>query len=414
MINSSGKEKSRLEILYDGYYYDVTDFVRRHPGGREIIGFFTYPNEDATLPIQQFHARSLDKVNGIMRTLKRRQMEDIPEISSKDKEIQTRNNVLTEDFTKLYLELKAEGLFHPSYFHVAWRLIEMLFLGFLGFYVITHHSNHWIKILGCFILAMAQGRAGWLMHEGGHFSLTGNPKVDRSLQVYIMGIFVGISGILWRRHHNLHHAMTQRIGKDSDLDASPIFLFNINMLDAPNQANHLLYRYQLWFLPFLGPIVALYYIIWESWRYLLKYRVGQEIFSIGIYYLIVYWIGFWPWIFTNCISVSYLHFNFGLSHTHLPVTDKPTHWVEHGLVHTADVDQRPWCDWWMGYLNYQIEHHLFPTMPQFRNKLAVDRVRAFANKHGLPYYVYSYREAVMRMVYNMWDVTQQVKQLPRN
>ncbi|CAL8098310.1 unnamed protein product [Orchesella dallaii] len=414
-MESSGKEKTRLEILYDGHYYDVTDFVRRHPGGREIIGFYTHPNEDATIPIQQFHARSLDKVTGIMKTLKRRRAPEIPEaeVSAIKKKIQMRNKELTEDFTKLYLELKAEGLFQPSYFHIAWRLMETLLFAFLGLYLITNYSNFWTKLLGCFIFATAQARAGWLQHEGGHLSLTGNPKLDRLLQVYLLGSIEGWSAIMWRRHHNLHHAMTQRIGKDIDLDVSPIFLLNIDVLHDPSQVNHPLYKYQLWFAPFFVPLGELYFCVWKTGRCLLKYRVPEEIFAIGIFYVIAYWIGLWPWIFTRYITMSYFFVNFGLSHTHLPVTNKPTHWVEHALVHTADVEQRPWCDWWMGYLNYQIEHHLFPTMPEFRNKLAVERVKALSQKHGLPYNVYSYKEAIVRMVCNVWDVTQKVKQFPQ-
>lgn len=107
----------------------------------------------------------------------------------------------------------------------------------------------------------------------------------------------------------------------------------------------------------------------------------------------------------------YLFGNFALSHTHLPVTTEPTHWVEYGLLHTADVEQRPWCDWWMGYLNYQIEHHLFPTMPQFRHPKVHGRVKALAEKHGIPYFVYSYKEAMYKTFKNLEDVAEEFKHM---
>lgn len=68
------QSREKKEVLYDGYFYDVTDWVRRHPGGR-IIEFYTKSGEDATLPIQQFHQRSTKKVNIIMSSLKRRPAE---------------------------------------------------------------------------------------------------------------------------------------------------------------------------------------------------------------------------------------------------------------------------------------------------------------------------------------------------
>ncbi|CAL8112227.1 unnamed protein product [Orchesella dallaii] len=407
-MDSSKLEKKRLEILYDGYYYDVTDFVRRHPGGREIIGYFTHPNEDATIAIQQFHARASDKVNGIMKALKRRPATETKEISSDEKKLLTRNQSLTEDFTKLYLELKAEGLFEPSYSHVAYRLTEMLLFILLGLYFLTQYSHFWIKVFGCLIFSTGQIRLTWIMHEGGHYSLTGNPKYDRKLQNFFWGIFFGWSGIFWRRRHNLHHAMTNRLKRDVDLELAPGFLVNIDALEDPKGKTAFIFRHQFLLSPIISVGFALYFS-WETARCLIKYRVPEEIFAIGMYCLGIYYVGVWPCLTSYFLTLSFFYFQIGLSHSHLPVTNKPTHWVEHGLVHTVDVEHRPWCDWWMGYLNYQIEHHLFPTMPQFRNKLAVSRVRALAQKYGLPYEVLSYKEASIKMIKNVLDVSKQVK-----
>lgn len=66
--------KTKKEVLYNNYFYDVTDWVRRHPGGR-IIEFYTKSGEDATLAIQEFHQRSAKKVNVIMSSLKKRPAE---------------------------------------------------------------------------------------------------------------------------------------------------------------------------------------------------------------------------------------------------------------------------------------------------------------------------------------------------
>ncbi len=61
----------RKELLVDGYFYDVTDFVKRHPGG-SIIEFYTKAGEDSTHAITQFHHRSIDRVHKIMSSFKRR------------------------------------------------------------------------------------------------------------------------------------------------------------------------------------------------------------------------------------------------------------------------------------------------------------------------------------------------------
>lgn len=70
---SESKEKDiRKEILYDGYFYDVTEFIKKHPGGT-VIEYYTEKGEDATHAVQQFHKRSKEKVSLMMNGLKRRQ-----------------------------------------------------------------------------------------------------------------------------------------------------------------------------------------------------------------------------------------------------------------------------------------------------------------------------------------------------
>jgi cytochrome b involved in lipid metabolism len=69
--SDAASEQRREEILVEGYFYDVTDWIRRHPGGR-IIQFYTKKGEDATLAVQQFHQRSTKRVAAIMAGLKKR------------------------------------------------------------------------------------------------------------------------------------------------------------------------------------------------------------------------------------------------------------------------------------------------------------------------------------------------------
>ncbi len=63
------------EILCDGYFYDVTNFIDRHPGGK-IIKYYTQNGEDATHAIQQFHQRSIEQVRNMMKAFKRRPASD--------------------------------------------------------------------------------------------------------------------------------------------------------------------------------------------------------------------------------------------------------------------------------------------------------------------------------------------------
>lgn len=70
-IQNTNKNVERKEILYEGYFYDVTDFIRKHPGG-SIITYYSQTGEDSTVAIQQFHNRSIKRVTGMMNSLKKR------------------------------------------------------------------------------------------------------------------------------------------------------------------------------------------------------------------------------------------------------------------------------------------------------------------------------------------------------
>lgn len=70
-VENTANASGTKEILCDGYFYDVTNFISRHPGG-SIIKFYTESGEDATHAIQQFHQRSAGRVSSIMGALKKR------------------------------------------------------------------------------------------------------------------------------------------------------------------------------------------------------------------------------------------------------------------------------------------------------------------------------------------------------
>lgn len=97
-----------------------------------------------------------------------------------------KNRALTEDFTKLYLELEREGLFKPSYIHNVLRMAELFIIAALGF-VLLQFQNNGAKFIGIFLIGLMQGRSGWIQHESGHHSLSGNPKFDRFFHAIIFG-----------------------------------------------------------------------------------------------------------------------------------------------------------------------------------------------------------------------------------
>jgi len=90
----------------------------------------------------------------------------------------------------------------------------------------------------------------------------------------------------------------------------------------------------------------------------------------------------------------------------VPKDDVDVDWVRYAAIHTMNVSAGPFkfVDWWMSFLNYQIEHHLFPAMPQFRHPETSLRVQKLFAKHGLKYDQRSYTESLKVTFENLHNV----------
>ena len=160
----------------------------------------------------------------------------------------------------------------------------------------------------------------------------------------------------------------------------------------------------------LDPLLII--VFWKFYHPWVAYQRGKyfEFSLMAVHFLgLMYLVGFPVYFVSGWLACIYMLGNFTLSHSHLPVAEEPTHWVEYALCHTMNIEPSWWCDWWMGYLNYQIEHHLFPTMPQFRARLVQDRVKALAKRHGIPFYSTSYWDAIRKTHRNLANVAEEVK-----
>jgi fatty acid desaturase len=268
---------------------------------------------------------------------------------------------------------------------------------------------------------LAEGRCGWLMHEGGHYSLTGNITLDRHIQMLCYGFGCGMSGAWWRNQHNKHHATPQKEGYDVDLKTMPLVCFH-KLCAWSKKTNKLLsnkywIRYQaVLFAPVTCLLVALGWQLYLHPRHCLRRKLYLEMSYMAARYALVVGLaqymgvsfstGLCAYLFYNWAGASYIFCNFAVSHTHLPVVPEDEHvdWVVYAAKHTMNCENSAWCNWWMSYLNFQIEHHLFPSMPQFRHPIVSPRVKALFEKHGLKYDQRPYFTAMSDTFKNLHNV----------
>lgn len=145
----------KKEVLINGRFYDVTNL--KHPGGN-VINFYAGKGIDASQAFANFHVRS-KKAKKYMDVLPSRPADVKPSKAAS----------LLEDFDKFTRELEDEGYFKPSIPHIIYRISELVIMHVLGFWLLLNGY----PLPGLILLGLGTGRCGWLMHEGGHYSLTG-------------------------------------------------------------------------------------------------------------------------------------------------------------------------------------------------------------------------------------------------
>uniref|UniRef100_A0A6C0D7W3 Uncharacterized protein n=1 Tax=viral metagenome TaxID=1070528 RepID=A0A6C0D7W3_9ZZZZ len=384
-------------INIKGVKYDITNY--KHPGGN-VIDSMT-DGQDATYAFEEFHYRS--KKAKIV-------LDNLDKISN----VQNDSEML-KDFEKFRKSLEEKGFFKPSYKHITFRILELIFIYSIAIYLIPYNIIGSIFLFGIF-----GGRCGWLQHEGGHNSLTGNIKIDKIIQNISIGFGLLTDGSMWNSMHNRHHANTQKIGYDMDLDTAPLVAFYENALKNNNKIVKYWLKYQAYtFLPITsGIFVMLFWILYLHPRKIIRdknilqglivilghisrvslfiYFRNSTVFQGICYHLITLWV-----------SGIYLFGHFALSHTFMPTIEKNENknWVLNALEHTVDIDpQNKLISWIMGHLNNQVVHHLFLSMPQYRGPEVSKELILFCKKWDLKYTIIGYFEAWYLMFENLKDI----------
>lgn len=385
------------EFILGDKIYDISSFKKIHPGG-SIIGFFT--GTDATNPFNEFHFRS-EKAKKTLATLPSRPLD-------KQQTKPQHNPELLKDFAELRRQFEKEGYFDPSPVHIFLRLLELLVMHVIGIYLIGWSS--W-RYLGLIIFSIANGRVGWFMHECGHGSMTGNLKVDKFMQEIAFAIGNTCSGSYWNNQHNKHHACPQKLQHDVDLNTLPLVAFCKDVLQDKKRFGGFS---KLWinlqaflFAPVVTWLVVIGWAVYIHPRWMVRNKKYLEMFFYTIRLLFdYYFLGMWFWWLNAVIGGMYIFVNFSLSHTHLPTIAAAEfpNWIEYAANHTVNIEPSWWCNWWMGYLNFQIEHHLFPSMPQFKHQYIAPRVKALFEKHNLKYLILSYSDAMKTTFGNLHEV----------
>lgn len=266
----------------------------------------------------------------------------------------------------------------------------------------------WLAVPFCISLGLAVSAIGMaVMHDANHGSYSRHGWRNRMFGWFIDAM--GASSFVWRTKHNaIHHTWTNLSGVDDDLDMG--FLARLE----PQQPRRPWHRFQHLYVWFLYALLLPKWVFIDDVANLVEGRIGQHklprpssgqwaALLAGKAFFLLWALAVpllfhpWPQVVACYLLVSAtagltLAVTFQLAHcvqeAEFPATPAslrmPTDWAEHQLATTVDFapDNRV-VTWLVGGLNFQVEHHLFPSMCHLHYPAIAKIVAQTARDHGL-------------------------------
>jgi fatty acid desaturase len=283
----------------------------------------------------------------------------------------------------------------PGYY-ISNAIVRLALLGASVTFLLTVES-FWLQLLNAAFLAFAFAQTGYLGHDAGHRQIF-NRAASNDLFGLATNLLLGFSRSWWVDTHNMHHVNPN----DLDLDphtALPIFAFSEEQARSKRGPLRLLVGYQsFYFVPVLlleGLGVRL-----ASVQYLLRGKAKDQVAEASLMALhFVVYLGLLFYVLSVGQALLFIVVHQALLGLYLGLVFAPNHkgmllldsesqldFLRRQVLTSRDLSAHPLTDFLYGGLNYQIEHHLFPSMPRNKLREAQGIVRAFCEERSIPYH----------------------------
>eukprot|EP00816_Leptocylindrus_hargravesii_P001428 CAMPEP_0196819702 /NCGR_PEP_ID=MMETSP1362-20130617/71801_1 /TAXON_ID=163516 /ORGANISM="Leptocylindrus danicus, Strain CCMP1856" /LENGTH=500 /DNA_ID=CAMNT_0042198283 /DNA_START=23 /DNA_END=1525 /DNA_ORIENTATION=- len=361
--------RTSLDVRIHDTWYDLTGWRKAHPAGTHWIDW--YDGRDATEVMDAFHS---EKARGMWDRLPKSKPEAVKIL---DEEVPATSKASIA-FRELRDQLEKDGWWERDIKH------EITLLGIWGGLVAGAIATaHTVAPLSIFLTALAMTNAGWLGHDYVH----GVDKwCDRMRYFVCYGAGLGVTW--WSDKHNKHHALTNEQGVDEDIATDP-FLYTW----APDpEHDSPLRKIQHWI--FWIPFSALF-ALWrvdtlnvvvnaieekrpnakqELFLLLAHYFVMLSVLPFNVWFPAVFLSGFMS---AMIVTPTHQSEEFFSEFQH--------DWVTAQFTSTRNgVMTNPFSEWLWGGMQYQLEHHLFPSMPRSKYPLLKPILQKFAEENNIP------------------------------
>jgi fatty acid desaturase len=293
--------------------------------------------------------------------------------------------------------VRQAGLLDRRHGHYIVRITLTALLLAAGWTAFVLVGNSWWQLAVAVFLAVMFTQLGFLGHDAGHRQISGSRRFSYVLGLLLGNLGVGLSYGWWVTKHNRHHAHPNTEGEDPDIQIGAL-AFTARQAAASRGVARLVFRYQayLFFPMLLGEAISLHA---SSIRALADRASHRRLAEAAL--LIAHVAGYLTVVFLVLSPVKaivfivvqqglfgmYLGASFAPNHKGMKILDpaERTDFLSRQVLTSRNVRGGWLTDNALGGLNYQIEHHLFPSMPRPNLHRAQTLIREYCLQRGLPY-----------------------------
>jgi fatty acid desaturase len=303
----------------------------------------------------------------------------------------------THTFTELAQAVRSKGLQgrRRGFYVMIFAVLVLALAGSATGMILLEDS--WLQLLLAGGLGLIFTQFAFLGHEASHRQIfDSGPANDRSGRV--LATLVGISHGWWMNKHNRHHANPNKIGKDPDIEADTLSFVEESAATRKGVLAWLTRRQGYLFFPLLlleGLNLHVKSITSLTARTPVKGRwleLGMLAGRFLIYFGLIFWLlpfGM-AWAFIGvqlAVFGLYMGATFAPNHKGMPIipADIKLDFLSKQVRTSRNITGGWWATILMGGLNYQIEHHLFPSMPRPHLRTARTLVREHCRSNDVPY-----------------------------
>ncbi len=303
------------------------------------------------------------------------------------------------EFTELAQIVRDQGLLRRRYGYYWTKLIGAIFVLAGSLVVFVWIGDTWWQLFTAAVLAIVFTQIAMLGHDAAHRPIFVSGKWNDWISLILGDLLVGMSYGWWQHKHTRHHANPNKLGSDPDIEL-PVLAVTAESAQRQRSAVAAWLRGHqgLFFFPILL-LEGLSLHASGVRRVVTPGRLERRWVEISFMtvritgFLLLVFLVLSPGIAFAFRGVQlglfgfYMGMAFAPNHKGMPIVprDVTFDFLHRQVMMSRNIRGSRFIDILMGGLNYQIEHHLFPSMPRPHLRRAAPIVAAYCRAHGVPY-----------------------------